>query len=376
MALVFNDRVLETSTTTGTGPFALAAAITGYQRFSAACSTNDTCYYFIQAVDSNGNPSGDWETGLGTYSSANTLTRTTVHQSTNGDAAVDFGVGTKYVALTPTAAYFASLPTTLNGLTDVDATGASDGDVLTYDSGEWVPAAPGGGGGYTDADAVDATLTKVQKFWGCAGNTTPSLIGMTRAAISGPSYPGFASTNLRTRSNRLKFQTATAAGNQAGESENGNPSTWTVDGFTCYFRWSLETANAGFRYFAGLASTTSPGNVNPSSLTNILGFGADAADTNWQFMHNDGSGTATKIDTGIAKNVAGIFLEGTITVAAGGGSVSYTLQRLDAAGSDSDSASTNLPSTSQVLGHLVWTNNGAVATNADIELHKYWLVAA
>jgi hypothetical protein len=105
MALVFNDRVLETSTTTGTGAFTLAAAITGYQRFSAACSVADTCYYFIMAVDGNGNPSGDWETGLGTYSSADTLTRTTVHQSSNSDNAVSFAAGTKYVAISATAAY-------------------------------------------------------------------------------------------------------------------------------------------------------------------------------------------------------------------------------------------------------------------------------
>lgn len=109
MALIWNDRVLETSTTTGTGAFTLAAAVTGYQRFSAAMSTNDTCYYAIFAVDANGNPSGDWETGLGTYSGANTLTRTTVQQSTNADAAVNFGAGTKYVMLTPTGAFVGAL---------------------------------------------------------------------------------------------------------------------------------------------------------------------------------------------------------------------------------------------------------------------------
>lgn len=109
MALIWNDRVLETSTTTGTGAFALDAAITGYQRFADAMSTSDTCYYFIEAVDANGNPSGAWETGLGTYSSANTLTRTTPQQSSNSDAAVDFGAGSKRVALTPTAAFISTL---------------------------------------------------------------------------------------------------------------------------------------------------------------------------------------------------------------------------------------------------------------------------
>lgn len=41
---------------------------------------------------------------------------------------------------------------TLAGLTDVDLTGLSDGDVLTYDlaSASWVPVAPSAGGGLTD----------------------------------------------------------------------------------------------------------------------------------------------------------------------------------------------------------------------------------
>jgi hypothetical protein len=105
MALRWGDRILETSSTTGTGAFALAAAVTGYRRFSAipSINTSDTVYYSIFAVDGNGNPSGDWETGLGTYSAANELTRTTPMASTNGGAAVNFAAGTKYVMCSPVA---------------------------------------------------------------------------------------------------------------------------------------------------------------------------------------------------------------------------------------------------------------------------------
>ena len=108
MALIWSDRVLETTTTTGTGPLALAAEVTGYRRFADAMSPNDTCYYYIEALDGNGNPSGPYETGLGTYSSANILTRTTPIQSSNADTAVDFAAGTKRVAITPTAAFIST----------------------------------------------------------------------------------------------------------------------------------------------------------------------------------------------------------------------------------------------------------------------------
>jgi len=109
MALQVRDRVGETTTTTGTGAFSLAAAITGYRRFSSVCSTSDTTYYVAIAIDDNGNPTGDWECGLGTYSSANTLTRTTVHASSNSNNAVSFTTGTKYVYLDATATYLALL---------------------------------------------------------------------------------------------------------------------------------------------------------------------------------------------------------------------------------------------------------------------------
>lgn len=100
MAHISEPRVLETTTTTGTGALALAAAVTGFRRFSAVCSTNDTALYYIEAVDGSGIPTGDWECGLGTYSAANELTRTTVVRSSNSNSAVSFAAGTKRVGIT------------------------------------------------------------------------------------------------------------------------------------------------------------------------------------------------------------------------------------------------------------------------------------
>jgi hypothetical protein len=93
MAFVKRDRIRETTTTTGTGAVTLAGAVNGYARFSAVMSIGDTCWYAIV------HPSTAWEVGLGTYSGVNTLTRTTVYDSSNGGAAVTFAVGTKDVFL-------------------------------------------------------------------------------------------------------------------------------------------------------------------------------------------------------------------------------------------------------------------------------------
>jgi hypothetical protein len=97
MAFVTEDRVQETSTTTGTGDFTLAGAVAGFRAFSAVCSVSDTVPYTIEAVDGSGIPTGEFETGVGTYSASNTLTRTTVFESSNAGAAVNFSAGTKRV---------------------------------------------------------------------------------------------------------------------------------------------------------------------------------------------------------------------------------------------------------------------------------------
>jgi hypothetical protein len=97
MALIKADRVKETSTSTGTGTFTLAGAATGFRAFSSVCSVGDTFYYVIDSDSGS-----EWETGLGTYSATDTLTRTTVHASSNSGSAVNFSAGTKnvYISLT------------------------------------------------------------------------------------------------------------------------------------------------------------------------------------------------------------------------------------------------------------------------------------
>ena len=99
MAFVVKDRVKQTSTTTGTTTMVLSgSASVGYQSFSDALSDGDTTVYAI--TDANGN----WETGLGTWTSSNdTLTRTTVYESSNSNNAVNFSSGTKNVFITSPA---------------------------------------------------------------------------------------------------------------------------------------------------------------------------------------------------------------------------------------------------------------------------------
>jgi hypothetical protein len=95
MALVLKDRVKETSTTAGTGTLTLAGAVTGFQSFAAVGNGNTTYYAIADSL------TGDWEVGIGTYtSSGTTLSRTTVLSSSNGGSLVNFAANSKDVFVT------------------------------------------------------------------------------------------------------------------------------------------------------------------------------------------------------------------------------------------------------------------------------------
>ena len=93
MALVLKDRIKETTTTTGTGTYTLAGAVTGFEAFSQVGNGNTTYYCCTDSTD--------FEIGIGTYtSSGTTLARTTILQSSNSDNAVNWSSGTRTVFCT------------------------------------------------------------------------------------------------------------------------------------------------------------------------------------------------------------------------------------------------------------------------------------
>lgn len=136
MPLIKADRVKETTTSTGTGTIALAGAATGYRAFSAVCAVGDTLYYAIAHQTA-----GEWEVGLATYSAANTLTRTTVHASSNSNLAVTFSAGTKDVFLSVTKAWLDTFVTQTSGTANyvVKSTGTGTiGNSQIFDNGTLV----------------------------------------------------------------------------------------------------------------------------------------------------------------------------------------------------------------------------------------------
>ena len=129
MALVLNDRVKETTTTTGTGALTLGGAVTGFETFGTGIGNSNTTYYAITLP-----ASAEFEVGLGTLNSdSTTITRTTVISSSNSDSAVNFSAGTKTIFCTMPASKAVFLDGSGNATLGADL---SVGDDLTVNSGQ------------------------------------------------------------------------------------------------------------------------------------------------------------------------------------------------------------------------------------------------
>ena len=99
MAFKLNDRVKESSATTGTGTITLGGAVSGFESFSAGIGGDNTTYYCIFETGTN-----NFEVGFGTLNSgASTLARTYVISSSNSDAKVNFAGATEVFCTVPGA---------------------------------------------------------------------------------------------------------------------------------------------------------------------------------------------------------------------------------------------------------------------------------
>ena len=99
MAFKLNDRVKESSSTTGTGTFTLGGAVTGFETFAAGIGGGNTTYYCIFENGTN-----NFEVGFGTLNGgASTLARTNVISSSNSDGLVNFAGATEVFCTVPGA---------------------------------------------------------------------------------------------------------------------------------------------------------------------------------------------------------------------------------------------------------------------------------
>ena len=143
MAFKLNDRVKESSATTGTGTFTLGGAVSGFETFSAGIGGNNTTYYCIFETGTN-----NFEVGFGTLNGgASTLARTNVISSSNSDGLVNFAGNTEV---------FCTVPGSKIGLPNPEEYGSSSAPkIITVKVGTKTAAHPYSGQGSSSAYFLD-----------------------------------------------------------------------------------------------------------------------------------------------------------------------------------------------------------------------------
>lgn len=384
MAHISEDRVLETSTTTGTGNLTLAGAVTGYRTFASQMATSDTCNYAVWGVDANGTPTGEWEGGVGTYSATNILTRTTVLESSNAGAAVSFSAGTKYVAITLIAAktgQFDNVGAMIYPLSSTEPPTPASGAYMY--AKEIVPGQtifktkrPSG----VDSPIQDAiAFNRFAKYQGGPVTITPIGGGSLTAATAGTTVtPLSAGTNIRNALPRTQYATAATA-NSINALYVANATTVSLNtlrgsiagegGFRLVMRFGLGATTATNRFFAGLRDViTVPTNVDPftSTTPGVIGIAANGATSaNYRIVHNVSGTAPTTINLGanfpfnntdLIELV--LFCRPYTTTA---GNVGYRVRRYTTTGDPafeaSGTLSTNIPAGTTMLYPGMWMVN-------------------
>jgi len=210
-------------------------------------------------------------------------------------------------------------------------------------------------------------------------NTSPFTGSVTPVAPT--------TTNLFTRAVRGNLVSTTVAGT-FGNYYYTNPSftlgsatSPAYGGFYYVLRFGISDTVANPRTFVGLSNLTgAPSNVEPSTLTNSIGVGQGAANTNL-FVYYGGSAAQTPIDLGASfpTNTSSTdWYEFTLFAPpTSNNTVYYQVIRLNtgdkASGTLTGTAGTALPSNTILLAPRNWRTNNATAAAVTLALGSMYL---
>ena len=227
------------------------------------------------------------------------------------------------------------------------------------------------GGSGTDMFAAGKTF---RAAYGKFNATTTSDLGLNLTGTGLGSLTAFSNTDFLSSLSRSRRSTTPTAENFAGW-RDADFAVIRRSGFKLSIFFAVSAVSgADIRVFAGLVNDSLLGtDEDPVDFDSPLGFGLDAADSNWQRFENNGNTGATKTDTGIALT-AGDPIEITIECEAGGSSAIMTLKQWT--GTSATVANTygpvtvssNLPSATTALYPYLWVNNNGTAAAAIIDL--------
>jgi len=225
-------------------------------------------------------------------------------------------------------------------------------------------------------------------YWDPPGNNTtlPGVFGYTAPTTTGTTVTTRAvvTTNLFMRMRRLGLVSSATVGSLAvayltvaqvtvGDGA-GNGGFYKVCRFGCS---DSPTAVTNARQFVGVSSSVAaPTNVEPSTLTNSIGVGHGAADTNLKIYYS-GSAAQTPIDLGanfpantLSTDVYELAL---FAPSSSNNSVYYEVTRINtgdvATGTLTGSAGTALPASTTLLSYQrAWRSNNTTALKVGLDI--------
>jgi hypothetical protein len=219
-----------------------------------------------------------------------------------------------------------------------------------------------------------------------SGVAAPTAIGHPAPTATGTNtLIAVASTNRFTRMKRTTYLVTTAAAAAVAGFRGTNVVTVGGNaagdgGFFYALRWGPSTgvATATARAFAGLRSSAAPADVNPSGLSSLIGMGWDDTDTNIQWMNNDATGSANKVDLGSSFPVPTVDNASAyeIIMFSPPGttqSVSYQITNLINGAVATGKVTTDLPTTTLLMGPYAYMSVGGTSSVIGIALMGMYL---
>lgn len=214
-------------------------------------------------------------------------------------------------------------------------------------------ALPGGGGGdtyYTKAWTPVAIGGAAHTQYPAGSYTTPSK--------GTGDYGQYLDRRLATAGDSSANTRAGYRSSATADEVYANATRGRAAGFEFVMRAAIRSFRSDMRCFFGLAPNAALGvSADPSGNINVIGIGKDAADSTFQIFTNDGSGTASKTDTGITC-AAGVTLTLKLSIPVGGGSCDWSVTNEDTGASASGSISSDLPATDAALYWNLYVQNG------------------
>lgn len=249
--------------------------------------------------------------------------------------------------------------------------------ITVSDPGDTITIAASGGGGGGGGSSVGWQSAGVKRVWmgaGPAGGV--QVLGWpTTSTTGGDVAPSIATTNRLTRMLRAA-RNSVSANTEFGWRWDGGALNFRADAGYVYegvFGYEVGTTIGQKRLLVGMRAVDAfpGGTVDPSTLANIAGMGADTGDANWQIMYNDGSGTATKVDTGWAKTVGEVFY---VRVTGSSSDIKIYAERYATSNLSMTPTATfaeatynsNIPANTTEIAPIMWGANGATAENGTL----------